>query len=201
MPSAVSGRQWPAESPQKKTSRGGGLPQPVRDPVALVALGRQVEPLGQLDGRLLDVEARVEAADADPELVVGGEAPAVAGGDDAALDPDLEVVAAAAGMDLEAARERRVGRLVAVVEDPAPAERVDDQRRLDGRRGRSRPRSSRRPDRRRRGPRPWPSRSRRRTAPRAGRRAPGSRTSRSSRAGACGCPRAGCGRRARRRSA
>ena len=36
------------------------------------------------------------------------------------------------GVHLEPARERRVGRLVAVVEDPPPAKGVDDQRRLDG---------------------------------------------------------------------
>ena len=71
----------------------------------------------------------IEGADADPLLVARGEAPAVAGRDVAAVDPDLEVVRAALGMDLEPARERRVGRLVAAVggEDPPPAERVDDQ--------------------------------------------------------------------------
>ena len=76
----------------------------------------------------------------------GGEGPAVAGGDVAAVDPDLEVLAAAAGVDLEPARERRVGRLVAVAggEHPAPAERVDDERRRERRRGRSRRRSPRR---------------------------------------------------------
>ena len=68
----------------------------------------------------------------------GREAPAVAGRDVAAVDPDLEIVAASAGMDLEPARERRVGRLVAAVggEDPSPAERVDDQRARRRRRGR-----------------------------------------------------------------
>ena len=103
----------------------------VGDPVALVALGRQIEALGQLDGRVLDVVVGVEAADPDAELVAGREAPAVSGGNDSALDPELEVRAGAAGMDLETARERRVGRLVAVAEDPAPAERVDDQRGRD----------------------------------------------------------------------
>ena len=77
----------------------------------------------------LDVEAGVEGADADPHLVIGRERPAVAGGHVAAVDPDLHLLAGAAGMDLEPARERGVGRLVAVAvgEDPPPAERVDDE--------------------------------------------------------------------------
>ena len=62
MPSAVSGRQWPAESPAKKTPSSARVAQLVRDPVALVADGVALEALGQLDGRLLDVEARVERA-------------------------------------------------------------------------------------------------------------------------------------------
>ena len=39
MPSAVSGRQWPAESPTKKIPSSVGRAQLVRDPVALVADG------------------------------------------------------------------------------------------------------------------------------------------------------------------
>jgi hypothetical protein len=76
------------------------------------------------------VEAGVERPDPDPLLLGGGEAPAVAGGHVVAVDPDLEVVAGALRVDLEPARERRVGGLVAAVggEDPPPAERVDDQR-------------------------------------------------------------------------
>ena len=93
MPSAVSGRQWPAESPAKKTSPSAARAELVRDPVALVADGVALEPLGQLDGRLLDVKARVEGADADAHLVLGREAPAVAGRHDRAVDPDLEVAA------------------------------------------------------------------------------------------------------------
>jgi len=81
----------------------GGFADTVRDPVALVANRLAVQVVRQLDGRVLDVEAGVEGADPDTHLVVGGEAPAVAGGDVAAVDPDLEVVAAAGGMHLQAA--------------------------------------------------------------------------------------------------
>ena len=109
MPSAVSGRQWPAESPAKKTPPSVAAAQLVRDPVALVAGRLLAEVLGQQHGGLLDVEAGVERADADPHLVAGGEGPAVAGGHVAAVDPDLEVLAAARRVDLEPARERRVG--------------------------------------------------------------------------------------------
>ena len=103
------------------------------DPVALVLVRLLAQVLGQQDRRVLDVEAGVEGADPDPQLVLGRERPPVAGGDVAAVDPDLEVLAAAARVDLEAARERRVGRLVAVAagEHAAPAERVDDERRRD----------------------------------------------------------------------
>jgi hypothetical protein len=53
----------------------------VRDPIALVA-NRVLTQVGcQPDRRLLDVVARVERADADAQLVVGGEAPPIAGGD------------------------------------------------------------------------------------------------------------------------
>ena len=84
-------------------------------------------------GRLPDVEAGVEGADPDPGLLAGRERPAVAGGHVAAVDPDLEVLGAALGVHLEPARERRVRRLETVAEGqhPAPAERVDDQRRAD----------------------------------------------------------------------
>ena len=68
----------------------------------------------------------------DPLLVARG-APPVSGGDVAAVDPDLQVIRAAVRVNLEPARERRVGGLIAAVrgEDPPPAERVDDQRRGD----------------------------------------------------------------------
>ena len=133
MPSAVSGRQCPAESPAKKTSPSVGRPELVRDPVALVADRLTLEVGGQPQGRLLHVMARVERADADPHLVPGREAPAVAGGDVVAVDPDLELVRRSPRMNLEPAGQRRVGRLEAAVpgEDPPPAERVDDERRGD----------------------------------------------------------------------
>ena len=89
-----------------------GVAELVGDPVALVTDGLRAEILGELDGVVLDVEARVEGSDADPQLVARREAPAVARRDDRPVDPDREVVAAVVRMDLEAARERRVGRLV-----------------------------------------------------------------------------------------
>ena len=67
--------------------------QLVGDPVALVLVRLLAEVLGEQHGRVLDVEARVEGADPDPQLVLGGEGPAVAGGHVAAVDPDLEVLA------------------------------------------------------------------------------------------------------------
>ena len=97
MPSAVSGRQCPAESPAKKMPSLGRGAQLVGDPVALVADRLALEVLGEQYGRVLDVEARVEGADADPDLLVGREAPAVAGRDVLAVDPDLEVLAVPAG--------------------------------------------------------------------------------------------------------
>ena len=138
MPSAVSGRQWPAESPAKKTSPSAAGAQLVRDPVALVADGVAAQPLGELDRRLLDVEARVERADADPHLVVARESssrsrPARSSG----RSRSRARRSMPRGMHLEAARERRVRRLVAVgAEHPAPAERVHDQRSATPRRGR-----------------------------------------------------------------
>ena len=111
----------------------GRRAQLVGDPVALVADPVAAEVLGQELGRLADVEAGVEGADPDPHLVVGWERPAVPGRDVAAVDPDLHLLAGAARMDLEAARERRVRRLVDVVagQDAPPAERVDDERRAE----------------------------------------------------------------------
>ena len=108
-----------------------GLAQAVRDPVALVALGRPAEVVGQQHGRVLDMEAWVERADADAHLVARGEAPAVAGGHVAAVDPDLQVLRPAVRVHFEPARQRRVGRLVDAVggENAPPAERVDDERR------------------------------------------------------------------------
>jgi hypothetical protein len=109
----------------------GRRPQRVGDPVALIAAGLDLEIGGEAHRRLAHVEARVKRADADPDLAVGGERPSVAGGDEAAVDPHLQVVTAAEGVDLQPAREQRVGRLdvVAEAERPPPAEAVDDQRR------------------------------------------------------------------------
>ena len=181
MPSAVSGRQWPAESPQKKTPVLGAAAELVGDPVALVAHRVALEVVGEEDGRVLHVEARVERADADPRLLAGREGPAVAGGHVAAVDPDLEIVAGAGRMHLEPARERRVGRLIARRGEHAPpAERIDHERRRNlaavGRHARSDPCSADVP--RRRGPRPSPSRTPRRSPRRGSGRASGSRRSR-----------------------
>ena len=102
MPSAVSGRQWPALSPAKKipssTAGGSGA-----DPVALVAVRLLGDVLDQPQRRLLDGVVRVERADADAHLVARGERPAVAGVDVARVDPQLEVVARALRVDLQAA--------------------------------------------------------------------------------------------------
>ena len=109
----------------------GRVAQLVRDPVALEADGVRAQVLGQLDRVVLDVEAGVERADADPQLAAGGEAPAVARRHDLAVDPDRQVVVGAVGVDLQPARQRRVRRLVARVggQVAAPAQRVHDQRR------------------------------------------------------------------------
>src|SRR5262249_1046910 len=109
------------------------LPELVGDPVALIANRGAVQVIGQQHGGVLDVEARVEGADADPLLVMGGKPPAVACGDVAPVDPDLEIVGTLLRMDLQPAREWRVWRLVAAVgsKDAPPAERIDDQRGRD----------------------------------------------------------------------
>ena len=75
MPSAVVGRQWPGAVAAKKTPSSTAVAHLVRDPVALVALGRTPTVAGQRDRRLLDVVARVERADADAQLVAGREGP------------------------------------------------------------------------------------------------------------------------------
>ena len=93
----------------------GRRAQLVRDPVPLEADRLGAEVLRQLHGVVLHVEARVERADADPQLVARGEAPPVAGGHDRAVDPDRQVVGASVRMHLQPARERRVRRLVAAV--------------------------------------------------------------------------------------
>ena len=80
----------------------------VGDPVALVAHGRDVEVAGQAHGRLLDVVARLEGADADAQLVARGEAPRVAGAHVGGIEPQLEVVAGGVRVDLQPAREARL---------------------------------------------------------------------------------------------
>ena len=130
----------------------------------------------------LDVEAGIERADADPHLVGGREAPAVAGGHVGAVDPDLHVRRRAPGGCTSSPRESSASGgwiVVAGAEHAPPAERVDDQRRADlaavgagrvvRRCGRAR--------------RPWRSRTRTRPGRRAARTASGSRTSRTSTAG------------------
>ena len=104
----------------------------MREPVALVAHGRHAEPAGDRARRVLDVVARLVRADADALLARRGHRPGVAAADQRAVDPDVEVRVAAArvGVDLEPARDQRLGRLHvrSRPEDAAPAERVDDQR-------------------------------------------------------------------------
>ena len=74
---------------------------------------------------------RVVRAGADALLDARGDAPAVAATQERAVDVDLEVAAATIRMDLEPARERSVGRLVAAPgEHSPPAQRVDDERRM-----------------------------------------------------------------------
>jgi hypothetical protein len=109
----------------------GGGAQLVRDPVALVAVELAADVADQVDRGLLDRDLRIERADADADLVTRGERPAVTGAEVALGDPQLEVRAGALRVDLQPAAERGVRRLEVVAggEDPAPAERVDDQRR------------------------------------------------------------------------
>ncbi len=67
------------------------------------------------------------------DFLAGGDAPAVAAAHERALDPDVQRVAfpACVGMHLEPARERRLGRLeLGCRQDSPPAERVDDERRM-----------------------------------------------------------------------
>src|SRR4051794_36873591 len=115
----------------------GRGPQPVREPVALVADRLGVQSRGQRDRRLLDVAARVVGADADARLTAGRYAPAVAAPYEVALDPDVEGVPLAAlvrvWMHLEPATQRGAGRLVVRArEDAAPAERVHHERGVQG---------------------------------------------------------------------
>ena len=125
VPGAVAGEEHPVL---------GGCAHLVGDPVALVALGGDVEVPGEAHRRLLDVVARVERADADAHLVARGEAPRVPRTYVPRVEPQLEVLAVAVRVDLQAARQPRVGRLDRVRrrgQHPPPPERVDDQRRRE----------------------------------------------------------------------
>ena len=140
MPSAVSGRQWPARVAGEEHAvlgrpgaAGAGSSCPGSRPAAAPtsSTSRSVGCLTWI--------VRVERADADPQLVARGERPAVAGVDVARVDPQLEVGAGAArdGPPGRArAAPRAAGRSSPGAEHPPPAERVDDQRRASRRRGR-----------------------------------------------------------------
>ena len=80
-PRRWSGRQWPGAVADEEDAVLDRRAQRVRDPVALVALGlaRRRRAASATVG-VLDVVARVEGADADADLVAGGERPRVAGG-------------------------------------------------------------------------------------------------------------------------
>ncbi len=77
--------------------------------------------------------ARLVGADADPLLAGRRHRPGVAVAHDGAVDPAVEVGAAAVRVDLQPAADQRARRLdvLARAEHAAPAERVDDQRRSD----------------------------------------------------------------------
>ena len=111
--------------------------QAVGDPVALIADRGHVEVAGQAHGGVLHVKARLEGAHAHPQLPVRREGPPVAGGDVAAVEPQLEVGAAAVGVDLQAAGEVGLGGLdgFARAQHPAPAQTVHDQGSASGPRG------------------------------------------------------------------
>ena len=113
-PRPSCGRQWPAESPAKKTPSSAAVAHLVGDPVALVAVGGgTARSPGEPDRRLPDVVARLERADADAQLAPGGERPAVAG---VARTPSRSIHTSrseppAARVDLQAARQPRLGGL------------------------------------------------------------------------------------------
>ncbi len=131
MPSAVVGRQCPALSPTKKipSAVAGRIWWGIQLPCQRSA-GTPTSAARRSVG-LAYVVARVERADADAQLAVGRERPRISGADVARVQPQLEVGAGGVRVDLQPARQARVGRLDAlvVVEHAAPAERVDDERR------------------------------------------------------------------------
>src|SRR4051794_39510758 len=122
---AVAGRVAGEENPAL-----GAAAQLVGNPVALVADAVGIQVFGEKLGGGADVKTGIEGADPDPQLVTGRERPSVAGGDVAAVDPDLQVLAFALGVDLEPARERRVGGVGALApgQHPAPSPRGGRER-------------------------------------------------------------------------
>src|SRR5687767_14277857 len=98
----------------EENASGYRFAQSVRDPVALISDRVPAKAVGQLQCRLLDVEARIERAHANAHFVISGEAPPVPGRHDRSLDPYLQVLARAVWMHFEAARERCVRWLIAV---------------------------------------------------------------------------------------
>ena len=131
MPSPGEGEALPGAVAHAEHAVLGRGAQAVREPVALPARRLLPQPSGERLGRRPHVIARRVGADADARLAAGGDAPAVAAPHEVPLDPHVERVAGGLGavrVDLEPARERRVGRLDARVgQDPPPAERVDDE--------------------------------------------------------------------------
>ena len=133
MPSAVSGRQCPAESPTKNTPSSVAAPQLVGDPVALEARPRpgRARAASATVGSLTRSRGSNEPH-ADAHLARRREAPAVAGADVGGVEPQLELAARArAGGPRARARAApaEAGSRVAAREHAPPAERVDDQRR------------------------------------------------------------------------
>ena len=169
---AVAGRV----AGEEDAALGAGA-QLVRDPVALVADPVGVEVFGEQLGRLADVEARVEGADADAQLVAAPgrtsrSRPARSGGRSRSRGPRPGPRGGPRG-------RARAARRAAGSRRRWPACGASRaRRRRAGRRscrGRSRSRSSRRRWRAAPGRSPWRSRSGRRSRARAARRARGSR--------------------------
>jgi len=92
----------PGRVPGEEDTVLGGAAQLMGDPVALVAVGGQAEVGGEADGRLLDVVGGSVGADADAQLVTGGEAPGVAGADVLGVDPQLQLPAVPVRVHLQA---------------------------------------------------------------------------------------------------
>src|SRR4029077_15006379 len=82
-------------------------------------------------GRLLDMVCGPERARADSNLLARGEAPGMSGTNITVIDPQLQLLAGARGMDLQASGQTGAGGLDrgCVGEHPTPAERIDYERR------------------------------------------------------------------------